>query len=376
MSTRPPAEVGMHLDDVDTPALLLDLDAFERNVAGLAQAVAGIGAGLRLRPHAKSHKCPVIALRQMAQGAVGVCCQKVSEAEAMVYGGVPDVLVSNEIVGTAKIARLVALAKQARVTVCADDAGNVATLSEAAATFGVRLPVLVEVNVGSDRCGVEPGEPPLALARQIAASPGLRFAGLQAYYGAAQHIREYAKRKEAIDAAAEKVRRTLDLLHQHELACEVISGAGTGTYTFEAGSGIWNELQAGSYIFMDADYLKNLKADGTPGGDFEPSLFVYATVMSRPTKDRAILDAGLKALSVDVGFPWVVGMQDVEYIRAADEHGRLTLHDPDRTLPLGQKLRLVPGHCDPTVNLHDWYVCYRNNRVEALWPITARGAVL
>jgi len=376
MVTRPPAEVGMSLEDVDTPALLLDLDAFERNVAGLAQAVAGIGAGLRLRPHAKSHKCPVIALRQMVQGAVGVCCQKVSEAEALVYGGVPDVLVSNEIVGTPKIARLVALAKQARVAVCVDDAGNVATLNQAAVAFGVRLPVLVEVNVGADRCGVEPGEPVLALARQIAGSSGLRFAGLQAYQGRAQHIREYAKRKEAIDAAADKVRRTLDLLRRNGLTCEVISGAGTGTYPFEAASGIWNELQAGSYIFMDADYLKNLKADGTPGGEFEPSLFVYATVMSRPTKDRAILDAGLKALSVDAGFPWVVGMQDVEYIRAADEHGRLTLHDPDRTLPLGQKLRLVPGHCDPTVNLHDWYVCYRNNRVEALWPITARGAVL
>jgi D-serine deaminase-like pyridoxal phosphate-dependent protein len=376
MITRPPAEVGMPLDDVDTPALLLDLDAFERNVARLAQAVAEIGAGLRLRPHAKSHKCPVIGLRQMAQGAVGVCCQKVSEAEAMVYGGVPDVLVSNEIVGTPKIARLVALAKQARVAVCVDNAGNVAALSEAAATFGVRLPVLVEVNVGADRCGVEAGEPALGLARQIAASPGLRFAGLQAYQGRAQHIREYAKRKEAIDAAAEKVRRTLDLFHQHGLTCEVISGAGTGTYLFEAASGIWNELQAGSYIFMDADYLKNLKADGTPGGEFEPSLFVFATVMSRPTKDRAILDAGLKALSVDAGMPWVVGMQDVEYIRAADEHGRLTLHDPDRTLPLGQKLRLVPGHCDPTVNMYDRYVCYRNDRVEALWPITARGAVL
>ncbi len=374
MSTRPPAEVGMHLDDVDTPALLLDLDAFERNVARLAQAVTG--GSVRLRPHAKSHKCPVIALRQMAQGAVGVCCQKVGEAEAMVYGGVPDVLVSNEIVGAAKIARLAALAKQARVAVCADDAGNVAALSEAAAAFGVRLPVLVEVNVGADRCGVEPGEPALALAKRIAASPGLRFAGLQAYQGRAQHIREYAKRKEAIDAAAEKVRRTLDLLRQHGLTCEVVSGAGTGTYPFEAASGIWNELQAGSYIFMDADYLKNLRADGTPGGEFEPSLFIYATVMSRPTKDRAILDAGLKALSVDAGMPWVVGMQDVEYIRAADEHGRLTLHDPDRTLLLGQKLRLVPGHCDPTVNLHDWYVCYRNNRVEALWPITARGAML
>jgi D-serine deaminase-like pyridoxal phosphate-dependent protein len=374
MSTRPPAEIGMPLNAVDTPALLIDLDAFERNIQRLARAAAG--ARVRLRPHAKSHKCPVIALRQMASGAVGVCCQKVSEAEAMVYGGVPDVLVSNEIVGPSKIARLVALAKQANVAVCADDAGNVAALNEAALAFGVRLSVLVEVNVGSNRCGVEPGEPALALAKAIAASPGLRFGGLQAYYGAAQHIREYPKRKEAIEAAGEKIRRTVDLLRQHGLTCEVVSGAGTGTYEFEASSGVWNELQAGSYIFMDADYLKNLKPDGTPGSEFEQSLFVYATVMSRPAKDRAILDAGLKALSVDAGMPWVAGMQDVEYVRAADEHGRLTLHDPDRALPLGSKVRLIPGHCDPTVNLYDWYVGCRNDRVEALWPITARGAVL
>ena len=374
MTTRPPAEVGMPLETVDTPALLLDLDAFEKNLARLAAAAAG--AGVRLRPHAKSHKCPVIALRQMASGAVGVCCQKVSEAEAMVYGGVSDVLVSNQIVGAPKIARLLSLAAQARVAVCADDAGNVAALDEAATAFGVRLPVLVEVNVGADRCGVEPGEPALALARQIAGSRGLRFAGLQAYHGGAQHIRDYARRKEAIQAAAEKTRRTVELLRRHALACELVSGAGTGTYPFEAASGVWNELQAGSYIFMDADYLKNLRQDGTPGSEFTPSLFVYATVMSRPAKDRAVLDAGLKALSVDSGMPSVAGMRDVEYIRASDEHGKLTLHDADRALPLGSKVRLIPGHCDPTVNMYDWYVCYRNDRVEAVWPITARGAVL
>ncbi len=374
MTTRPSAEVGMPLEAVDTPALLLDLDAFERNVARLAQAVAG--TPVRLRPHAKSHKCPVIALRQMASGAVGVCCQKVSEAEAMVFGGVPDVLVSNQIVGAPKIARLVALAKHARVAVCVDDPGNVLVLNDAALAFGVRLPVLVEIDVGMNRCGVEPGEPALALARHITASPGLHFAGLQAYHGAAQHIRDYTRRKEAIDVAGEKTRRTVELLRRHGVTCEVVSGAGTGTYQFEAGSGIWNELQAGSYVFMDADYMKNLTPDGTPGSDFEHSLFVYATVMSRPTKDRAVLDAGLKALSVDSGMPVVAGMPDVEYLRASDEHGKLTLHDPGRALPLGSKVRLVPGHCDPTVNLYDWYVCYRSSRVETLWPITARGAVL
>jgi D-serine deaminase-like pyridoxal phosphate-dependent protein len=364
----------MPLDEIETPALLLDLGAFERNLVRMARAVAE--AGVRLRPHSKSHKCPLIALRQMAHGGVGVCCQKVGEAEAMVHGGVPDVLITNEIVGAKKLARLAALATHARVGVCADNPENVAALSQAAVAYGVTLPVLVEVNVGADRCGVEPGEPALRLAAQIGAAPGLRFGGLQAYQGRAQHIREFAKRREAIEAAAEKIRRTAELLRQAGLPCESITGAGTGTYRFEAATGLWNEIQSGSYIFMDVDYLKNLQADGTQGGEFEPSLFILATVMSCPTTDWVVVDAGHKALSVDAGMPWVVGMPDVEYIRAADEHGKLTLKEPGRKLPLGTKLRLIPGHCDPTVNLYDWYVGYRGDRVEALWPIAARGAVL
>lgn len=373
MTQIPPAQIGMPLDSVDTPALLIDLDAFDRNVARLAQALAG--TTVRARPHAKSHKCPVIALRQMAAGAVGVCCQKVGEAEAMVHGGVSNVLVSNQIVGTSKIGRLAALAKQAWVAVCADHPANVADLNEAALAFDVRLLVLVEINVGNHRCGVEPGEPALALARAIASSPGLRFAGLQAYHGAAQHIRDYGQRKEAIDTGIEKTRQTVELLARHGLACELVSGAGTGSYRFEAGSGVYNELQAGSYVFMDADYAKNLASDGSLWSEFEHSLFILATVMSRPTKERAVVDAGLKALSVDAGLPWVVALPGVEYIRASDEHGKLAVQDTTCPLDIGTKLRLIPGHCDPTVNLYDWFVGYRGNRVEALWPITARGAV-
>lgn len=373
MTQLPPAEIGMPLDDVDTPALLIDLDAFDRNVARLAHAL--VGTNVHPRPHSKSHKCPVIALRQMAAGAVGVCCQKVGEAEAMVYGGVSNVLVSNEIVGASKIARLAALAKQATVAVCADHPANVKDLNEAALAFGVRLPVLIEINVGGDRCGVEPGEPALALATQIAASPGLRFGGLQCYLGAAQHLREFARRKEMIDTGIAKTRRTVELLAGHGLACELVTGAGTGSYRFEAASGVYTEVQAGSYIFMDADYARNLAPDGTPVSEFEHSLFVLASVMSRPTGERAVLDAGHKALSIDAGLPWVVAMPDVEYVRAADEHGKLTLHDPARVLDIGAKVRLIPGHCDPTVNLHDWFVCYRNDRVEAIWPIAARGAI-
>jgi D-serine deaminase-like pyridoxal phosphate-dependent protein len=361
----------MPLSEVDTPALLLDLDAFERNLNRMASAVAG--SSVRLRPHAKSHKCPVIARQQMARGAVGVCCQKVGEAEAMVYGGVPNVLVTNQIVGPGKIARLVALAKQADVAVCADHPANIAQLDEAARAMGIRLPVLVEVDVGSNRCGVDPGEPTRALAAQIAKSRGLRFAGLQAYYGAAQHVREFEKRREMIAQCVEKLRRTVELLSAHGLTCDMVTGAGTGTYQMEAASGVFTELQAGSYIFMDVDYGKNLDPDGTFVSEFEHSLFVYATVMSHAAPDRAAVDAGLKALSVDSGLPRVVGMDDVEYVRAADEHGKLLLKDPARRIMLGDKLRLIPGHCDPTVNLYDWFVGYRANCVEAIWPIAARG---
>ncbi len=370
--TTPPAEIGMPLESVDTPALLIDLAALERNIDRLARATAG--TGVRLRPHAKTHKCPVIGLRQMAAGAVGVCCQKVGEAEAMVHGGVPDVLVSNQVVGASKLARLAALAKQANISVCADHPRQVQDLDAAATAFGVRLPVLVEINVGMDRCGVEPGQAAVALAKQIAVAPGLRFAGLQAYHGSAQHLREYDKRKAAIDHAVETVRRAVELLAQHGLSCEFVTGAGTGTYQFEASSGVYNELQAGSYVFMDADYARNLSPEGRPWGGFEHSLFVYATVMSRPTTDRAILDAGLKSFSLDSGLPVVADLPDVEYVRASDEHGKLLLHDPTRNLEIGSKLRVIPGHCDPTVNLYDWYVGYRDGRVEAIWPITARGA--
>jgi 3-hydroxy-D-aspartate aldolase len=368
--TRPPADVGMPAAEIDTPALVVDLDAYERNLDRMAGFLAG--QSVRFRPHAKTHKCPVVALHQVARGAVGVCCQKVSEAEAMVYGGVRSVLVSNEVVGGRKLTRLAALARQADVSVCVDDAQNVRDLDAAARAFGIRLSVLVEVNVGANRCGVEPGEPAVALARLVAGQPGLRFAGLQAYQGRAQHIQDVEKRREAIDLAIAKVRETVAGLERAGLSCGVVTGAGTGTYRFEAASGVYTELQAGSYIFMDADYKR---VEGFPA-EFENALFVLATVMSRPTAERAVVDAGLKAFSVDSGMPVVQGRPDLEVQRAADEHGVLLLRDPAAPLRVGDRLFLIPGHCDPTINLYDWYVGIRGGRVEALWPITARGALL
>lgn len=374
MSTNaPPARVGMHLSEVDTPALLIDLDAFENNLRKMAESLAG--REVRLRPHAKTHKCPVIALRQMALGAVGVCCQKVGEAEAMVYGGVPDVLVTNEIVGRSKVERLAALAKQARVAVCADDPTQVAEYGSVAQAMAVELEVLVELEAGGGRCGVGPGRPVLDLAQQITDTPMLRFAGLQAYHGRAQHLRTVDERRKAIDVAVERVRETTALLTSKGIACERVTGAGTGTYLLEAASGVYNELQAGSYLFMDADYARNLDEAGNQVGAYEHSLFVLGTVMSRPTETRAVLDVGHKAVAVDSGMPLVRGMQDVECTGTSDEHAALTLKSPDRELAIGDKIELIPGHCDPTVNLYDWYVCVRGGRVEALWPITARGAV-
>jgi D-serine deaminase-like pyridoxal phosphate-dependent protein len=373
MTTRPPAEIGMTLDEVDTPALIVDLDAFERNLKRLADRIAG--TGIRLRAHAKTHKCPVIALKQIELGAVGVCCQKVSEAEAMVYGGVKDVLVTNEIVGRQKLRRLMGLASMARIGICADDPAQIRDFEAAAAEAGTNLRVYVEVNMGGNRCGVEPGQPALALARQIADAPHLEFGGLQAYHGSAQHLRTWEERRAAIASATDKAATTRDLLQANGIACDQITGAGTGTFEFEVASGVYTELQCGSYIFMDADYGRNLDKDGGPIRSFEPSLFVWATVMSRPAEERAIVDAGLKALGFDSGPPTVWDEPAAIYERASDEHGRIGFSAPTNRLNLGDKIRLVPGHCDPTVNLYDWYVGIRGNRVETVWPITARGAV-
>jgi 3-hydroxy-D-aspartate aldolase len=358
----------MSLQEVDTPALLIDLEALERNLARMASAARA--AGIALRPHAKTHKSPEIALMQIAAGAVGVCCQKVSEAQVMVAGGVRDILISNEIVGPRKLDRLARLAAGARVAVCADDISNVDELSAAACAHGASLRVLVEIDVGARRCGVASVEAAIALARRIASSPGLTFGGLQAYRGPAQHLRQYEERRQAIAAAVSRSREIRDRLSAEGLACATITGAGTGTFDFEASSGVYTEIQPGSYVFMDADYRRNRNAAGRAFEEFEQSLFVLATVMSNALNNTAVVDAGMKALSIDSGMPLVEGVPSARYLHASDEHGTLELPG---SLSLGDKVRLVPGHCDPTVNLHDWYVGVRGERVEAVWPVAARG---
>lgn len=371
---QPPAAIGMRLDEVDTPALLIDLDAFERNLQRMADAVPPNGR-VRLRPHAKTHKSPIIARQQIALGAVGVCCQKVSEAEILVDGGIADVFVSNEVAGAAKLRRLAALARRARIAVCVDDLGTITDLDNAAAALDVRLGVFIEIDVGAARCGVAPGEPALQLARAVARSRHLELGGLQAYHGSAQHIRAPQDRRAAIQHAASLAAETRDLLRHDGLPCPIVTGAGTGSYRFEIESGVYDELQCGSYVFMDADYARNKDVDGVAKPDFEHSLFLWTTVMSRPTADRAVVDAGLKAFSTDSGMPTVCDVPEAVLDRASDEHGRIVLSRPTNALRVGDKIRLIPGHCDPTVNLHDWYVGVRGGRVEAVWPIAARGAL-
>lgn len=362
MIQRPPADIGQKLEEVDTPALILDLDGFERNQKTLFDLVKG---RVRVRPHAKTHKSPDVAQRQLALGAVGMCCQKVSEAEAMVDGGVHDVLISNEVVGAPKLARLAELSRRAKLGVCVDHADNV----RAIAATGAKLDVYIEIDVGMRRCGVTPGRPAVDLAKSILQHPQLRFAGLQAYHGRAQHIRSMEERHAVIETAAQHVQHTKRLLAEAGIACPIVTGAGSGTFMLEVEAGAWDEIQCGSYAFMDVDYAKNEWVAPLPR--FEHALFVLSTVMSRPSAEVAIVDAGLKASSVDSGMPGV-WQKDLRYTHASDEHGWVE----GKSVPaLGEKLLLVPGHCDPTINLYDWYVCVRRGRVEALWPITARGAL-
>ena len=368
-----PAMVGMDEADIQTPCLVLDLDALERNIIKMGQFTKD--NNMRHRVHGKMHKSVDVALLQeKLGGSCGVCCQKVSEAEAFVRGGIKDVLVSNQVRDPAKIDRLARLPKLgARAICCVDDLANIADLSAAAVKHGTQIECLVEIDCGAGRCGVQSTEDVVAIATVIDAAEGLKFAGLQAYQGAMQHLDDYQERKAKIEVAIAMVADAVAALKSVGLACDIVGGGGTGSYYFEGDSGVYNELQCGSYAFMDADYGRILDRDGKriDQGEWQNALFLLTSVMSHAKADKAICDAGLKAQSVDSGLPVIFGRNDVEYVKCSDEHG--VIADPDGVLKVGDKLKLVPGHCDPTCNVHDWYVGVRNGKVEALWPITARG---
>jgi D-serine deaminase-like pyridoxal phosphate-dependent protein len=370
MPQRVPARAGDPLDAIETPALVVDLAAFEANLDTMAAAVAS--SGLRLRPHAKSHKCPDIARAQLARGAVGICCQKTDEAIAFVEAGVGDVLLTNEVVHPAKLARLAVAARAARIGLLVDSRDGAQAASDAAAAEGTSFDVYVEVDVGAGRCGVAPAQAaPLAAA--VARLPALRFAGLHCYHGAAQHLRTHAERSAAIASAGERVLEAKRAVERAGLAVPIVTGGGSGTWRLEQASGVWNELQPGSYVFMDADYARN--ATGPDERRFRHALFVLASVMSVPEPARPVCDAGLKALAFDSGLPLVHGRAGVAYAKASDEHGVLAVAPGAPPLALRERVWLVPGHCDPTANLYDWIVGVRGKSVECVWPVAARGAL-
>ncbi len=368
-----PASIGMDESEIQTPCLILDLDALERNIKKMGDYAAV--HGMRHRVHGKMHKSVDVAkLQEDLGGAVGVCCQKVSEAEVFARGGIKDILVSNQVRDPAKIDRLARLPKLgARTIVCVDDIDNVADLSAAAQRHETELEIFIEIDCGAGRCGVSTTEDVVAIAKAVEAAPNLKFSGIQAYQGAMQHLDEYEAREEKLNAAISMVKDAVEGLQAEGINCELVSGGGTGSYYFESNSGVYNELQCGSYAFMDADYGRILDKDGKriDQGEWENALFILTSVMSHAKSDKAICDAGLKAQSVDSGLPFIFGRDDVEYLKCSDEHG--VIGDPNGVLKVNDKLRLVPGHCDPTCNVHDWYVGVRNGKVETLWPVSARG---
>jgi len=382
--TRPGDDVAA----VDTPALVIDLDAMERNLERMASFARS--ARVRLRPHAKMHKSAELARMQIAAGAVGVCVQKTSEAERLAEGGVDDLYISNEVVSPAKLARVAALAETlasrgGRLAIAVDGFPGIRGLAAAMAAMPGRsaeLDVFVEIDVGQGRCGV-PVDPEAAaataLAREVARSRGLRFAGLQAYHGKAQHVRTVEGRRAAITASAALARATREAVQRAGLPVPLVTGAGTGTFTFEAASGTYDELQAGSYLFMDRDYADNERDPSAP--QFEHALFVKAQVMSVGAR-HAVVDAGHKSHAVDSGLPRVhdpSGRYALAFENAGDEHGVLRPADGGPLPALGETVWLVPGHCDPTVNLYDQYVAVRgglvHGHVERLIRVDARGAL-
>jgi D-serine deaminase-like pyridoxal phosphate-dependent protein len=358
---------------IDTPALVLDLDAFEANIA--AMAALARRTGVALRPHAKTHKSASIARALNGQGAIGHCCAKLGEAEALTGAGIGDLLVTSPIRTPAKIERLVALAARApNLAVVAEDAANVAALAAAFAAVGRRLDVLVDVDVGTHRFGVTSPDAAVGLARQIAAAPSLRLCGVQGYAGHLQSIPDFKERRAANRAALEQLAAARDALLAAGLACPIVTGGGTGSHALDLEQKVLTELQVGSYMFSDVIY-DGVDLHGTGARPFRDALFVYTRVISSQHKGYATTDAGSKSFAMDGPAPVIASGAPAgsRYDRFGDEFGKLVLPDPAMTVAPEALLACVVPHCDPNVNLFEHYVCVRGDRVEAVWPIEARG---
>lgn len=377
--------IGQRVDAIDTPALVVDLDAMDRNIQRMADFARK--HQVRWRPHAKLHKSAELALLQQRAGAQGVCVQKVAEAEALAAGGVDDITITNQVIAMPKLHRVARLAAQlaargGRLGVAVDHIDGIERLAEAMAQSGSNagIDVLVEIDVGQGRCGVPPGEAAVPLALAVSRSPRLRFAGLQAYHGRAQHLASSVGRRETIAAVVRAADHTRQLIEAAGLPVPLVTGSGTGTLVHEAASGVFGELQAGSFLFMDADYARNEREPAQPA--FEHALYVKTQVVSvRDT--HAVCDAGHKSHAIDSGLPTVALLpadRTLRYANGGDEHGLLYADAPDARLPrMGHMLWLIPGHCDPTVNLHDFLIGVRGGlatgTVERIIRVDARGAL-
>jgi D-serine deaminase-like pyridoxal phosphate-dependent protein len=357
--------VGCSIAALPTPAPLVDLAVLEANIATMAAFFAPLPA--RLRPHAKTHRAPAVARLQVAAGACGITCAKVGMAEAMVAGGIDDVYIANQVVAPQAIARLCDLAQRATVTVAVDQTRNVADLSAAALAAGVRLNVVIELDAGMGRCGVQPGQPSLDLARAVASAPGLSFAGLHAYEGHVVQDEDATKRKVETEAMLARTMATRDLLERYGLAVTTVTCGGTGTYAI---SGVYpgvTEHQAGSYVYMDPGYQEKIPVFGL-------AFSLLCTVVSRPTPEKVVTDGGVQSLANDYGTPVVKHHPALAYLYLAEEHGVFVAREGGRTdMQVGDLLEVHPGHCCSAANLHDEVFAVRDGVVEAVWAVTARG---
>lgn len=359
---------------LQTPALVLDLDILDANIQAMMDWTQSVG--LRLRPHAKTHKSVEIARRLVKAGAVGACCATLGEAEALGRAGVPGVLITSPVAQPAKIPRLIALNEVAEdMAVVADDPANVAMLAEAAAANGGKpLTVFVDIDVGSKRTGVPSAQQATALAREIAAAKGLVFGGVQGYAGHLQHVVDFDERAAGVAGVAAQLGQVRDALSAAGLEPPLMTGGGTGTHALEAGAGALEELQAGSFTVMDVDYDRvNLRAEGEQ--PFRDALFIATSVVSAQHENMATTDGGLKSFATD-GFPPVIARgapAGSTYGWSGDEHGRVTLPAGAPALKIGDMLECVTPHCDPTVNLHDCYHVVQGDKLVDIWPVDARG---
>ena len=357
--------------DLNTPVLVVDIDALDRNIAAMAARVAA--CGVQLRPHAKTHKSVDVARRQIAAGAVGLCCAKIGEAEVLADGGIEGLLITSPVAAPAAIARLAALAARSPGLMAVVDHPDVAAaIDRAMAAAGTTIGVMIDIDPGNRRTGVASPDAAVALARDVAALPHLHYRGVQFYCGAQQHIADYAARRAVIVERTDYLRAIVAALTEAGLAPGIVTGSGTGTHRIDLELGVFTELQAGSYVFMDRQYLD---CDPGEGAQFEASLFVDARVVSANHVALVTIDAGIKALSTDGGVPIVVrgASAGTSFAFMGDEHGALHADGIGCRLSPGDPVSLIVPHCDPTVNLYDHYHVASGDTLVDIWPVGARG---